>query len=156
MSAASICAKVNRDAMIRNWTFIEKMNMPPVSRVFGSGYPADPNTKKWLMESIDKVFGYPQIVRFSWATTKTLLDKYAVKVTWNYGMDDDSDEGKKVVSFLKRKIGFQNDENNDDRQAFNGSIKQTTEKENKSSFGMSKRINSSYLSTMGLEFVSSV
>ncbi len=29
-----------------------------------SGYPADPETKKWLEASIDRVFGFPSLVRF--------------------------------------------------------------------------------------------
>ena len=32
----------------------------------GSGYPADPFTKNWLIENQDKTFGYPNFVRFSW------------------------------------------------------------------------------------------
>lgn len=29
-----------------------------------SGYPADPETKKWLEASIDRVYGFPSLVRF--------------------------------------------------------------------------------------------
>ena len=31
---------------------------------YGSGYPADPDTKRWLEAHIDKVFGFPSLVRF--------------------------------------------------------------------------------------------
>ncbi|CAO1626561.1 unnamed protein product [Sympodiomycopsis kandeliae] len=42
---------------------------------FGSGYPGDPNTVAYLQRSLDPVFGWPGVVRFSWATIKTLLDE---------------------------------------------------------------------------------
>lgn len=34
-------------------------DLPPCS-----GYPADPETKRWLEASIDRVFGFPSLVRF--------------------------------------------------------------------------------------------
>ena len=42
----------------------------------------DPITKKWLKASVDPVFGYPSIIRFSWKTCTALLDANAVQVTW--------------------------------------------------------------------------
>ncbi|PWN25997.1 ribonuclease H-like protein [Jaminaea rosea] len=42
---------------------------------FGSGYPSDPNTVAYLHRTLDPVFGWPGIVRFSWATVKTLLEE---------------------------------------------------------------------------------
>ncbi|EPQ30570.1 uncharacterized protein PFL1_02094 [Pseudozyma flocculosa PF-1] len=41
----------------------------------GSGYPSDPNTVSYLKAALDPVFGWPGIVRFSWATAKTMLDE---------------------------------------------------------------------------------
>lgn len=40
---------------------------------FGSGYPGDPNTVAYLHRTLDPVFGWPGVVRFSWATIGTLL-----------------------------------------------------------------------------------
>ncbi len=34
--------------------------------VIGSGYPGDPKTVAWLANNQDKVFGFPNFVRFSW------------------------------------------------------------------------------------------
>ncbi|KAJ2843010.1 Ribonuclease H2 subunit A, partial [Coemansia erecta] len=62
-----------------------------VERVFGSGYPGDPNTVKWLRASVDPVFGFPDIIRFSWSTCVKLLDDLAVPVAWP---DDANDEEK--------------------------------------------------------------
>ncbi|RUS35145.1 ribonuclease H-like domain-containing protein [Jimgerdemannia flammicorona] len=87
VSAASICAKVTRDAVLRNWNFVEPSVEELVSREFGSGYPSDPNTVKWLKENMDPVFGYPNIVRFSWSTCYKLLESEAVPVVW---CDDDN------------------------------------------------------------------
>ena len=42
----------------------------------------DPTTKKWLADSVDKVFGFPQLVRFSWSTCSNILDSKAVPVHW--------------------------------------------------------------------------
>jgi ribonuclease H2 subunit A len=43
---------------------------------------SDPNTVRWLNENIDPVFGYPSIIRFSWSTTATILEKNAASVEW--------------------------------------------------------------------------
>ena len=43
---------------------------------------ADPITKAWLKAHMDTVFGFPSLVRFSWATCKTILDASAVPVKW--------------------------------------------------------------------------
>ncbi|KAJ1959334.1 hypothetical protein GGI12_004388 [Dipsacomyces acuminosporus] len=82
VSAASICAKVIRDAHLSNWRFAEAPLQGALSDKYGSGYPGDPNTIKWLNSSIDHVFGYPGIIRFSWSTCAKLLDEHAAKVVW--------------------------------------------------------------------------
>ena len=43
---------------------------------------ADPDTKAWLQEHIDPVFGFPSIVRFSWSTASKILETGAVPVQW--------------------------------------------------------------------------
>lgn len=42
----------------------------------------DPNTKNFLLEAIDQVFGYPNLVRFSWKTAEVLLHEKAAKCKW--------------------------------------------------------------------------
>jgi len=71
VSAASICAKVTRDLVIRHWNFSE--NDITFKGEMGSGYPADEVTKQWLKDNCDPVFGFPDLTRFSWGTTKTIL-----------------------------------------------------------------------------------
>ena len=57
-AAASILSKVTRD------NEIEKIKKK-IGIDFGSGYPSDPITKKFLRENIDK---FPEIFRKSWST----------------------------------------------------------------------------------------
>ncbi|KAJ2087532.1 hypothetical protein IW138_004902 [Coemansia sp. RSA 986] len=97
VSAASVCAKVIRDAHLEHWVFAEPGVQKSVSRAFGSGYPGDPSTIKWLKSSVDPVFGYPDIIRFSWSTCVKLLDDLAVPVAW----PDDDDEATSAKSGKK-------------------------------------------------------
>ncbi|TFK47783.1 ribonuclease H-like protein [Heliocybe sulcata] len=95
VGAASIAAKVNRDAWIDGWIFEEEhyhgkavAGEEDTSHSFGSGYPSgmqdlpNPNTKKWLEGSLEPTFGYPSIARFSWSTIKVALDKHGHTVKW--------------------------------------------------------------------------
>jgi len=43
----------------------------------------DPNTQQWMMDNMQKVFGFPEIARFSWANTRLLLETEAIAaVEW--------------------------------------------------------------------------
>ncbi|KAJ1967434.1 hypothetical protein IWQ62_001865 [Dispira parvispora] len=107
VSAASICAKVVRDAVLRYWRFVEdalplgdedefhqdlcSTQEPLVNQVpsesswpktFGSGYTSDPYTVDWLKKNLDPVFGYPNLIRFSWSTCTKRLEDDGVDVVW--------------------------------------------------------------------------
>ncbi|KAG6879875.1 hypothetical protein C0992_010228 [Termitomyces sp. T32_za158] len=93
VGAASVAAKVTRDACLEHWVFEESgphLPQPPVC----SGYPADPKTQAWLKDSIEPTFGYPRLVRFSWTTIKLLLDKHAHPVKWT-----DEGQASLIASF---------------------------------------------------------
>lgn len=66
-------AKVLRDALLANWEFSEPRRGRSGSRLFGSGYPSDPTCQAWLQQNKDPVFGYCDLVRFSWAPIKKVL-----------------------------------------------------------------------------------
>lgn len=104
VSAASICAKVTRDLILTNWKFKEKKEF---TRDFGSGYTSDPYTIRWLKKNVDKVFGYPSLVRFSWDTTSIALKKAAVDVKWDED-DEDTTFGlkQKKLNFVQRHSFF--------------------------------------------------
>lgn len=90
VSAASICAKVSRDHAVKNWKFMEGITLEDPD--YGSGYPGDPKTKKFLENSFDKVFGFPSFVRFSWSTAALIMEKNGVSVKW----DDEEEEQDSV------------------------------------------------------------
>ncbi|KAL3320243.1 Ribonuclease H2 subunit A [Cichlidogyrus casuarinus] len=116
VSAASIYAKVSRDRLISNWPKCE-LGDATADTPTGSGYPGDycafyekllygskgsktffrsmivldPATKKYLEACIDPIYGFPGIVRVSWATAINLIDKHCVAVSW----PDDEENTKK-------------------------------------------------------------
>ncbi len=73
VSAASIVAKVTRDSIVSNWVWAEPtVNL---SKNYGSGYPGDEKCVQWLAKASHPVFGYPNMVRFSWSTAREALEK---------------------------------------------------------------------------------
>ena len=42
----------------------------------------DPQTKEWLTRNLDPVFGFPAVVRFSWATCAQILEQNAIEFEW--------------------------------------------------------------------------
>jgi len=65
VSAASIVAKVERDSTIRR--------LHEEWGDFGSGYPSDPATTRFLASYLDERGEVPPIARRSWETVRTLL-----------------------------------------------------------------------------------
>lgn len=96
VSAASICAKVSRDHALRAWQFREAEN----ETEYGSGYPNDPVTKTWLAENVDAVFGFPQLVRFSWSTAEKVLRSKAIEVEWEDPEEDGPSTEVKISKFF--------------------------------------------------------
>ncbi|KAM0786679.1 hypothetical protein ACM66B_002126 [Microbotryomycetes sp. NB124-2] len=84
VSAASIVAKVTRDKILESWKWLEPgKDEYEHSRPLGSGYPGDPKTIAWLDNNADPVFGYPNLVRFSWATVKDRMKRQCAQVKWD-------------------------------------------------------------------------
>ncbi|KAL0573697.1 hypothetical protein V5O48_008268 [Marasmius crinis-equi] len=81
VGAASVAAKVTRDACIEEWTY-EEPDYTPSEAGLGSGYPSDPKTQAWLKTCLEPTFGFPKVVRFSWTTVKILLEKEGHQVKW--------------------------------------------------------------------------
>lgn len=101
VSAASICAKVTRDHALKVWKFPEGLTISQDG--FGSGYPGDPVTKKFLPENVDPIFGFPRLVRFSWSTAQNVLLKKAVRLEF-----EDVDDAPKVKKNKKSITNFFN------------------------------------------------
>ncbi len=70
VSAASVMAKVQRDQVI------EKLSKE-IGEDLGSGYPADPKTKKFLRTYYSKNKKFPPFVRESWDTAKKLKKEFS-------------------------------------------------------------------------------
>lgn len=96
VSAASICAKVLRDYSLKVWQFREG----PISNVYGCGYPNDPDTKKWLPDNVDDVFGFPRIVRFSWSPAERILQSHALSVEWEEVEEEENRGEQKISKFF--------------------------------------------------------
>jgi len=106
-SAASICAKVLRDELTTNWKWSEPHYEPASNEKdqkvigFGSGYPSDPQCKKWMDKNFcDSVFGYPDFVRFSWAPAKEAVVSRGALIEWEADEDIEHTEidGQQTMS----------------------------------------------------------
>lgn len=103
VSAASICAKVTRDFSLN----MSKRELYSTETQWGSGYPSDPNTKRWLNSSVDKIFGWSQVVRFSWGTAKEALIKNdGVDMEWEED-NEKVDYGDVTGMFSQKKTGLE-------------------------------------------------
>lgn len=99
VSAASICAKVSRDQALQVWDFREGIEVPEDG--FGSGYPGDPVTKRFL-EKAEPCFGYPRLVRFSWSTCTNALEKTAYQM--QFEEDEEETPAKEKPSYGSKKL----------------------------------------------------
>jgi ribonuclease H2 subunit A len=98
-SAASVVAKNVRDRMTASWKFSEE-GLDATTQ-FGSGYPSDPTCKKWMEDHLKcQVFGYPDVVRFSWGPAKKALEEHAFSVQFEADVDDE--EGSLSLASKKR------------------------------------------------------
>jgi ribonuclease HII len=71
VSAASIIAKVKRDSCI---SLLHKKH-----GIFGSGYPSDPDTKKYLLGFVERRERLPSITRLSWLTVRNLYGQLDIQ-----------------------------------------------------------------------------
>lgn len=99
VSAASVCAKVTRDAAL------EVSAKPYVGSEggdvgWGSGYPSDARCSTWLKQNMDPVFGWGPECRFSWSTAKDLLETKNKGVSVVWPVDDADDDGMKMTDFF--------------------------------------------------------
>ena len=111
VSAASICAKQTRDHDLEAhvptpedavWL---KEGQTIIGHSVGSGYPSDPKTKKFLVDTHDPIFGFSAWVRHSWAPCKTINKD--VGVIYDFGEDEEDcgvDAGQATLgSFFQKK-----------------------------------------------------
>lgn len=109
VSAASVCAKVTRDAALevcyepyRNAAASDEgvgKSGPPA---WGSGYPSDARCSTWLKQNMDPVFGWGNECRFSWGTAKDLLESKGAALKVDWPVHDDSND-MRVTDFFAAK-----------------------------------------------------
>ncbi|KAK3314828.1 ribonuclease HII [Apodospora peruviana] len=101
VSAASVCAKVTRDAALET---LWNARTDEKEMGWGSGYPSDARCSSWLKGNMHPLFGWGLAeCRFSWGTAKDLLEATgpkggSVKVDWP--VDDDADGAPKMTDFF--------------------------------------------------------
>jgi ribonuclease H2 subunit A len=116
-AAASIVAKVVRDRMMDHWQYSETtirasgLTNDKEDCPMGSGYPSDPVTKAWMDQNLScPIFGFPDLVRFSWNPTKKALDptskegeKPVVQITFEADLDEDEEHGEYSLSVKRQR-----------------------------------------------------
>ncbi|GAB1202203.1 hypothetical protein APSETT445_000814 [Aspergillus pseudonomiae] len=96
VSAASVAAKVTRDVALElcHKDIVEAQQFDDPSQAtstdsWGSGYPSDSKCVTWLRRHMDPIFGWGNECRFSWGTSKEMLEmRGGVKVDWP--LDDEN------------------------------------------------------------------
>ncbi|KAH8167338.1 hypothetical protein CIB48_g906 [Xylaria polymorpha] len=109
VSAASVCAKVTRDAALevlydawargtRERAGGEGGGDDGEILSWGSGYPSDARCVAWLKQNMHPVFGWGSECRFSWGTAKDMLEaKGGIKVEWPA---DDDESTSRLTDFF--------------------------------------------------------
>ncbi len=110
VSAASVCAKVTRDAALQR--SYQRYANDGVSSMdgWGSGYPSDARCTTWLKENMDPLFGWGADCRFSWGTIKDLLEAkgQATKVEWP--TLDESEQDMRVTKYFATASGDEDEQ----------------------------------------------
>ena len=107
VSAASVCAKVTRDAALEvcYQTYgsldVDPKNSKLSTNGWGSGYPSDARCSAWLKENMNPLFGWGNECRFSWKTSEELLETKGVGVKIDWPLADEGDQITRVTDFFR-------------------------------------------------------
>ena len=108
VSAASVCAKVTRDAALEvlstayaaaDVASVVTAEAAPMQ--WGSGYPSDARCTTWMKGNMHPVFGWGNECRFSWGTAKEMLEVKGApyRVEWNE-VEESEEFGMKLTEFF--------------------------------------------------------
>ena len=105
VSAASVCAKVTRDAALEVCYHARTATWPDQQSStdgWGSGYPSDGRCTSWLKTNMDPIFGWGNECRFSWGTAKDMLETKGtgVQVDWPLPDEDVNQQSTRMTSFF--------------------------------------------------------
>ena len=110
VSAASVCAKVTRDAALEvlhearaafgdSGNAGENEGAKSEGMKWGSGYPSDARCVSWMRSNMHPVFGWGPECRFSWGTAKDMLEAKGsgIKVDWP---EEDDNETSRLTDYF--------------------------------------------------------
>ncbi|KAH0496676.1 hypothetical protein TgHK011_004027 [Trichoderma gracile] len=111
VSAASVCAKVTRDAALETLFHARQAATAAANgdedvpaedgpMEWGSGYPSDAKTVGWLRNNMHPLFGWGPECRFSWGTAKDMLESKGNGVKIEWPADDDGETSKLTDFFV--------------------------------------------------------
>ena len=100
VSAASVCAKVTRDAAldVLYTAYTGEDDMGEVA--WGSGYPSDSRCTDWLKGNMNPLFGWGNECRFSWGTSKELLEARGAPCSVYWPEADEGTDNMKLTGFF--------------------------------------------------------
>lgn len=100
VSAASVCAKVTRDAAldVLYTTYAETNDGGEIA--WGSGYPSDARCTNWMKSSMHPLFGWGNECRFSWGTAKEMLEVKGAPCRVDWPEADEEMDNMKLNGFL--------------------------------------------------------
>ncbi|KAL6884307.1 ribonuclease H-like domain-containing protein [Trichoderma longibrachiatum] len=115
VSAASVCAKVTRDAALETLFHARQAAVAATAAAvdgeedvpaeegpieWGSGYPSDAKTVGWLRNNMHPLFGWGPECRFSWGTAKDMLESKGNGIKIEWPADDDGETSKLTDFFV--------------------------------------------------------
>lgn len=116
VSAASVCAKVTRDAALdvcyepyHSRTDPEAEDGAQVQAAWGSGYPGDARTSAWMKQNMDPLFGWGNETRFSWGTAKEMLEGKKADVSIDWPAEDDGNDMRMTDFFNGKNEAISNE-----------------------------------------------
>jgi ribonuclease H2 subunit A len=133
VSAASVCAKVTRDAALEvlyevyGETAGEAMDVDgdeekkPAEPNWGSGYPSDVRCTGWMKRNMDPVFGWGNECRFSWGTTKDMMDVKGAAAVVQWPVEED-EETSRLTDFFSADGDGEKGQNDDLANWFGSSV----------------------------------
>lgn len=100
VSAASVCAKVTRDAALD--VLYESYDGEGGEVLWGSGYPSDARCTAWMRANMDPLFGWGSECRFSWGTAKEMLEVKGggPKTEWPDVGEEEGSNNMKLTGFM--------------------------------------------------------
>lgn len=127
VSAASVCAKVTRDAALEigyqayQLPGVQAESLKTSADAWGSGYPSDARAIAWLTQHMDPMFGWGNESRFSWRTIKDMLDAHesGVEVEWP-DVNDDQQARRMTDFYITASAMEQDDEPEDELTTWYG------------------------------------